>query len=69
MSNYSNLYKDTLDILKENGKTFDDVRWCGSADYYITPERFKELALNTQYDAGYGSQEVARDLLVVGEGF
>jgi len=69
MSYYSNLYKDTLDILKEYGKTFDDVQWCGSPDYYMTPERFKELASGTQYDASYGSQEVARDLLVVGDGF
>ena len=67
-----NLLTETLDDMKENGKTPDDVVyvrmtkdsgfWSSLDDSYpdeilIDFDTFKELA-NREYDSGYGSNEV-----------
>lgn len=67
-----NLLTETLDDMKENGKTPDDVVyvrmtkdsgfWSSLDDSYpdeilIDFDTFKELA-NREYDSGYGSSEV-----------
>lgn len=67
-----NLLTETLDDMKENGKTPDDVVyvrmtkdsgfWSSLDDNYpdeilIDFDTFKELA-NREYDSGYGSNEV-----------
>lgn len=57
---------ETEEILKQNGLTFDDIKWVGTRDCYIDIGTFLNLA-NVKYDDGYGTQEVATDLLVVGE--
>lgn len=62
----ANLLKETLEVLSDNGKSFDDVLWVGSGDGYITKELFLKLA-DVNYDSGYGGQEIAQDLLIVGE--
>ena len=62
----SNLLKETLEVLKDSDKSLDDVLWIGSSDGYITKELFLKLA-DVNYDSGYGGQEIAQDLLVVGE--
>ena len=64
-----NLLKETLEKLKLNGKTELDVKWVGNENYYFSWEEFKEIGMNTEYDSGYGSAEIAMDLLVVGEDF
>lgn len=64
-----NLFAETLVKLKEHGKTFNDVLWCGSLEYSMTPEEFKRIAELTEYNEGYGGQEVANDLIVVGADF
>lgn len=64
----TNLLKETIEVLKEHGKTLKDIEWIGSEDGYITLETFKKLA-DTYYDAGYGAAEVAQDLLIVGKDF
>lgn len=63
-----NLLKQTEDVLRENGQTFKDVLWCGTKKESMSLERFKELA-NFSYDGGFGGQEIATDLLVVGADF
>jgi len=64
-----NLLQETLEILSEQGKTKDDVLWCGSGAYgYFTWEDFEELA-NDDYNEDYGLQEVVTDLLIVGKDF
>ena len=60
-----NLLKETEKILKENGKSFDDIKWIGNKDYYIDIDKFIEVA-DTEYDDGYGRTEVALDLIIVG---
>ena len=61
-----NLLEETLEELKNNSLTEDDVIWAGSVDHRISWSRFKVLA-NKDYDSGYGGQEVCKDLLVVGK--
>lgn len=66
-----NLIKETIEELKENHLTSDDVRWVGSKDgkYGMSWDSFKETFKNIEYDCGYGYQEVAKDLVVVGNGW
>jgi hypothetical protein len=62
----ANLLKETLDIIKHNGKSVADVVWVGSADGTIADSwnHFASVA-DFEYDNGYGRQEVAPDLVVV----
>lgn len=63
-----NLLKETLEILKLNKKKPSDVLWVGNEKFYTTWENFKEIA-DVKYDAGFGSQQVASDLSIVGSDF
>jgi hypothetical protein len=66
----SNLKDETLETLKDHGKTWADVRWIGHQDgnVQIHPDYFLEIA-DKEYDAGYGGQEVNASLVVVGDGW
>ena len=63
----TNLLKETEHVLKIFKKKPVDIDWIGSKDgkYAINWEQFKNLAGSIDYDAGYGAQEIARDLVVV----
>lgn len=63
-----NLLKETMQELKYHKKSIDDIVWIGCEIYEIPKEEFMKLA-DKEYDAGYGSQEVATDLVVCGEGW
>jgi len=76
-----NLLKETLEILKENNKTEEDVLWCSVTDIdeyhhdfenakegYFGFEEFKKWA-DKNYDSGYGGQEVHPRLFIVGKDF
>ena len=62
----TNLWDETIDILKEHDKTFEGVRFIQGRDFKITKENFEKVAKKTNYDSGYGSANVATDLVVVG---
>lgn len=64
-----NLLIETLDDLHNCGFTEADVRWVGSDDggYSLGWAEFAEIAQKTVYDAGYGSADIALDLVVVGD--
>ena len=66
----ANLLAETLEALSEAGKTPDDVRWVGSADgeHSIPWAEFAVLA-DCEYDNGFSWQEIASDLVVVGDGW
>lgn len=66
-----NLLEETIDILKEQGITKDKVLWIGSSDgkLAISWNQFAELAKDIEYDEGFGGQEIANDLVVVGKGW
>lgn len=76
-----NLLRETIDELNSNGKTGNDVLWVGRdyndwdnyanwtrMTYKSTWEDFCSKA-DFEYDAGYGSPEIAMDLIIVGEDF
>lgn len=72
-----NLLDETLEIIKENGKSTDEIKfvrckwyeWTSSGavcyEYYMTWEDFASQA-NRKYDNGYGGTEVKDDLQIVG---
>lgn len=62
-----NLWEETIGVLKEHDKTFDGVRFIQGNDFKITKENFEKVAKKTNYDGGYGSADVATDLVVVGK--
>lgn len=64
-----NLLQETIEELKLNGKTLDDVTHIFlNKEYQITKEDFIRVA-NCNYDDGYGGNEVAMNLVLLGDGF
>lgn len=63
----SNLWEETIYVLKENGKTFEDVLFIQGQDFKVTKENFEIVAKKTNYDSGFGAQRVATDLVLVGD--
>lgn len=64
-----NLLRETIRVLKENGKSPQDVIWVGNTEEFsISWEEFDKIA-DFEYDAAFGSVEVCGDLLVVGADF
>jgi len=64
-----NLLKETIINLGLNNKTIEDVLWCGSDAFgWFSWAEFAELA-DTDYDNGFGGNEVAFDLLIVGKDY
>ena len=64
----ANLWEETIEMLANNNKSFDDVvAICGN-DFQITKEDFEKYS-KTEYDDGYGSPKVAEDLLIIGADF
>lgn len=60
-----NLLEETKEILENHNKTIEDIKWIGTRKHYVDINKFLELA-DAEYDSGYGGQEVADNLLVVG---
>lgn len=63
-----NLYKETMEVLEEHGKTFDDVVAVCGEKFQITKDDFVKYS-KTEYDNGYGVPQVAEDLLIIGADF
>lgn len=65
----TNLLTETSEILAQNGKSGDEVRWVGSKDgrYAISWQEFASIAADVVYDSGYGGNEIASELVVVGD--
>ena len=61
-----NLLKETIEEIKLSGHTPDDIIFIGSekSGYSCSWEEFKAIA-NIDYDAGFGSQKIATDLIIV----
>lgn len=68
MKRLINFLEETINYLEKFGKTLDDIVWFGGDDFQISREQFVELA-NIEYDSGYGHQEIAEDLVLVGKDF
>lgn len=61
-----NLYKETVAELHAQGKTTEDVKWVGSNTVWFSWAEFAAIASETAYYEGFGHQEIALDLLIVG---
>jgi len=61
-----NLLAETIEDIKSSGRTPEEIIFIGSeiSGHQCTWEEFKTLA-NRNYDNGYGSAEVAMDLIIV----
>jgi hypothetical protein len=60
-----NLLIETSHMMEAYHKAAEDIAWIGGKDFYIDIEDFFFAAKNTDYDNGYGSQEIAFDLVIV----
>lgn len=65
----SNLIKETVRQLEDNHKTPGMVKWVGSRDgrYAMPWDEFAKRFSRIEYYSGFGGQEIADDLVVVGE--
>ena len=61
----TNLLHETLEILEDNGKSFEDIQWVGTSTGEISLASFLSEA-DTDYDNSYGIEEVNMALVVVG---
>ena len=62
-----NLLEETKNILAMHDKSIIDIEWIGSHDFKVNKHKALYIFDKTDYDSGYGSQKVAKDLLVVGD--
>jgi hypothetical protein len=58
-----NLLEETREVLKENGKDLFDILWFGTPSFVFDYDIQKLFSI--EYDNGYGSNEMPRDLIVV----
>lgn len=65
----TNLWEETLEVLRDYGKSFEGVRYIQGSDFKITKENFEQVAKQSDYYAGYGAAKVAEDLVLVGKGW
>lgn len=64
-----NLWVETIETLRINGKEWKDVLKVGTKEGYISKELFEKLAKETDYYDGYGASKIAEDLIIEGKGF
>lgn len=63
-----NLKEETLEVLHNNGKHKEDVKYVCGEDFQISLEQFWKLA-DTEYNSFYGAPEIATDLTLIGDDF
>lgn len=66
-SDLTNLWKETVAFLKENGKGIDDIVFIYGNGYEIDVDDFVRIAKACDYDAGFGGQRIPGDLSIVGD--
>lgn len=69
MYGYNNFWNETIEVLKDHKKTWDDVKYIFGTRYQISKEDFEKVAKKTSYDSGYGSPKIPTDLEIWGEDF
>ena len=61
-----NLFEETDEVLEEYGYDWPDVKWIGSEGIkFPTVNDFIRIAKATEYDNGYGAQEIPFDLVIM----
>ena len=66
MDKYTNLLEETKKVLSDHDKKIDDIKWIGTKNVYVSIDDFLKKA-DTKYDDGFGAQEVACNLVIVGD--
>ena len=63
-----NLINETVECIKGNWYSESDIKWAGSKDgkYGMSLDSFKKAFEKIEYNCGYGHQEEACDIVVVG---
>jgi len=61
----TNFYEETIDVIKNVGKTLDDVLYVYIEGKCCKPEKFFEKIKEIEYDSGYGLQEINSSLEIV----
>ena len=61
-----NLLKETIETIEKNGKKTTEILWVGNETHRTDWDNYFKIA-DTEYDSGFGSPEVAQDLLIVGK--
>lgn len=64
-----NLWYETIEILKDNGSRWEDVKFITGSDFRITKDNFEDVATQTNYDNGYGEQYIDSNLQLHGDNF
>lgn len=64
----TNLLKETMSVLKDHNKELKDIVAVQGKKFGLSVEKFIELA-DEDYYSGYGSPQVAEDLIVIGQGW
>ena len=59
-----NLFEETVEVFARYNKTWADINWIGCDDFSISLVNFIEVAKQTNYNSGYGTEEVAVDLVI-----
>ena len=65
----TNLFDETVKILKIHSKTIADIEYIGSPETKINTNKALELMKKTNYYNSFGRQEVAQNLMIKGDGF
>jgi hypothetical protein len=65
----TNLYDETVTILEIHNKTIADIEYIGTLETKINTHKALELMKKTNYDDGFGGQEIADNLMIRGNGF
>lgn len=66
MNSMTNLYDETASVLNAHGLSVEDIVNVYGEEFSISVDNFLEVSKNTDYDSGFGSAEVANDLIVAG---
>ncbi len=61
-----NLLEETVKELNDVGLSFDSVSYVSMDGYRMEVETFKDLAARTNYECGYGEQEINSSLCIWG---
>ena len=64
-----NLYDETIETLENHDKTIADIEYIGTLRTKINTNKALELMKKTNYDSGYGRQEIACNLMIKGADF
>lgn len=62
-----NLFTETTNVLKQHNKTWDDVVWVGTPEFFIPTSEFLKIIAYIEYDNSFGNAEINPRLVIVGD--